>query len=1191
MAQLAIAVGGLGIGAAFGAPGLGLAAGELLGGLLFPTKQKAEPHTADLSYTASTYGNPVQRCYGTARMAGNVIWAPNPPIREVSNKQKTTIGGKGGLGTSKTTTYSYYASFAVAFAAGEADDILRIWADTKLIFDKRNTGTTVKDGVKFNFYPGSETQLQDGIIVADKGIDNTPAYRGLCYIVFDNLPLEDFGNRIPNITAELTYNFVESADYVIYQVNSGDPIVPSNTFKSYDAGRKMLYLPGNSATDFALHRYRVPDMLEDLWATATEMGELFPLITWSNVSNFPNFIAADPFTGYLVARKGGSTLQQNAILKIDPNSLRILEGFPSDMSAGGSNTNSTTKFQYLKRASFVTMNGSPSMRTFLLTTSESSFVGILDLADMSYVWGAAQQTTGSAGYPVVGQNNGFTANIYWMSQTSSHFYVSSIGLTSVAVFNDGASYGMTDTDLQLLYTYTIADLVTAGATGATAIDMSSPESYPMNWQYDPDQEALIGLIVLDSGIYAMAIDIATGDILWLTLLATQTTNVYGNDGQTSYALDLSRTQFYPALTWDLVDDADDGHVFYYLDKFNGQIVRQRRMDTFVDPAADTAEMFAYDIDLDAFVTGVNGTDITGKPGLFWLNRGDHQSVTLDSIVSDICGQVGLDSSDIDVTDLASTEVTGFLINAVSTARDALTPLMQAYFFDGIEEDYQLKFKLRGQSSVATVSQADLGADNNGDFWPEQRAQEQELPMRTLVKYTSFTRDYQVGSQSAKRAVSPFPTMHSVNTTTTELPIVMEAPEAKQIAEKLLYNAWLGRSTYTAILSWEFSYLSAGDVITVDLDDGSIFSARITKIEVGADWTLAVTFAAEQTALYSSNATADENFDPPVFDNTGSRSNLVVHNIPLVSDLHDSGRTSSIIYMQASPLSGNADAWPGTTVYFSRDNINWLFGTRLLESMTFGTSVGTLGAPVSPFATDVVNTITIWPTFGGENLASITSDELLDGALNMMLIGDEIINFQNVTDNGDGSFTLDTFLRGRRGTDTVAGSHSPNEAWYIIENGATDAIQIAIGDIGNPMYFKAVATGRTLEESTTITMTPTGEDLKPYAPVNVTRTADTPGAGDITLEWERRTRINGNLMDGSGSVPLNEDSESYSIDILSGDGGSVLRTLTASTTSVVYEAADVVTDFGSPPATLYLRIYQISAQVGRGKSYQFALPIA
>src|SRR5690606_10671722 len=50
---------------------------------------------------------------------------------------------------------------------------------------------------------GGEDQLPDPLIEAKEGAGEAPAYRGLCYLVFERLPLEQFGNRLPQISAEV----------------------------------------------------------------------------------------------------------------------------------------------------------------------------------------------------------------------------------------------------------------------------------------------------------------------------------------------------------------------------------------------------------------------------------------------------------------------------------------------------------------------------------------------------------------------------------------------------------------------------------------------------------------------------------------------------------------------------------------------------------------------------------------------------------------------------------------------------------------------------------------------------------------------------------------------------------------------------------------------------------------------------
>jgi hypothetical protein len=63
------------------------------------------------------------------------------------------------------------------------------------------------------------------------------------------------------------------------------------------------------------------------------------------------------------------------------------------------------------------------------------------------------------------------------------------------------------------------------------------------------------------------------------------------------------------------------------------------------------------------------------------------------------------------------------------------------------------------------------------------------------------------------------------------------------------------------------------------------------------------------------------------------------------------------------------------------------------------------------------------------------------------------------------------------------------------------------------------------------------------------------------------------------VPLGEESEAYQVEILDGDA-VVRRTITTSPV-LVYSAAEQASDFGDSPASLGLRICQVSATLGPG----------
>ena len=207
MATLVLGVAGAAIGGSIGGTILGVSAatiggfiGSTMGSVvdswiissLAPIQRIEGPRLDSLRITSSTEGAVVPRLYGRMRIGGNIIWATD--FRE-ETRTTTQGGGKGGGGGKvKTTEYLYYASFAVALCEGPITGIGRIWADGKLM----DTA-----GITWRWYPGDETQTADPFISAKMGATNTPAYRGTAYVVFEELSLTDYGNRLPQLSFEV----------------------------------------------------------------------------------------------------------------------------------------------------------------------------------------------------------------------------------------------------------------------------------------------------------------------------------------------------------------------------------------------------------------------------------------------------------------------------------------------------------------------------------------------------------------------------------------------------------------------------------------------------------------------------------------------------------------------------------------------------------------------------------------------------------------------------------------------------------------------------------------------------------------------------------------------------------------------------------------------------------------------------
>mgnify|MGYP000266952292 CR=1 FL=1 len=146
----------------------------------------------------------------------------------------------------------------------------------------------------------------------------------------------------------------------------------------------------------------------------------------------------------------------------------------------------------------------------------------------------------------------------------------------------------------------------------------------------------------------------------------------------------------------------------------------------------------------------------------------------------------------------------------------------------------------------------------------------------------------------------------------------------------------------------------------------------------------------------------------------------------------------------------------------------------------------------------------------------------------------------------------------------------------------------LGELGVPRQYRAITYGLALDSQPSTAFTAAGMALKPLSPVNFKRSALN---GNSTLTWDRRSRLSGEFPD-STDIPLGEAAELYYVDIYSDSGFTlVVRTLQTDEPTATYTLAQQSVDFGSYQATLYLRIYQVSALVGRGVPLEVTSTVA
>ena len=234
MATVVLSAVGAAVGSSFGGAVFGLSGmviGRAIGGTLGQVidqrlmggsggSQTIEgPRIERLRVTGASEGSPVPLVWGRVRLGGQVIWSS-----DFLERRRTSGGGGGGKNRPprpRVTEYSYSISLAVALCEGPILGIGRIWADGREI---------APADLSLRLYTGSDDQLPDPLIETIEGAGRVPAYRGIAYVVIEDLELGEYGNRVPQLSFEVirgvandtAQGFAEHVQAVALMPGSGD---------------------------------------------------------------------------------------------------------------------------------------------------------------------------------------------------------------------------------------------------------------------------------------------------------------------------------------------------------------------------------------------------------------------------------------------------------------------------------------------------------------------------------------------------------------------------------------------------------------------------------------------------------------------------------------------------------------------------------------------------------------------------------------------------------------------------------------------------------------------------------------------------------------------------------------------------------------------------------------------------------
>ncbi|MBS0472359.1 MAG: glycoside hydrolase/phage tail family protein [Proteobacteria bacterium] len=1280
----------LGTGAFLGITGaqLGGAIGAFIGteidAALSPGTHRTGPRLADTSLQASLEGAPIPRLYGRVRVAGQVIWASR--YRETQSTSSSG-GGKGIFGPpASETDYLYSISFAVGLCT-KATRIGRIWADGNLLDPS---------GYTLRFHDGRETQDPDPLIESIEGADNAPAFRGLAYIVFEDMPLAAFGNRIPQLQFEIFHNLAAADPDALENRLTGVALIPgagefvyADTIESDDDGEGGT-LPLNVHN--AAGTSDIDASLDDLTALAPNMAAASLVLGWFGSDLRAGACTVKPGVELASRKTYPDTWRVNGIARADAHLVSQLDsrpaygGTPSDASVVEAIRNLKTRGLAAMLCPFVFMDiasGNTLTDPYTGAASQPAYPwrGRITCSPApgapGSVDGTATATTqvnaffGSAtaaDFTVDGESVSWSGGSDWgFRRMALHYALLAVAAGGVDAFLIGSEFrGLTQIRDDTGAYPAVAALKALAADLRAILGSSVKLGYAADWSEYANHQTGGGEVFFhldplwsDSNIDFVGIDNylpladwrdGTGHLDYdpsgptaIHDLDYLTSNIRGGEDYDWYyasdadraaqtrtpitdgagkpwvwrAKDLwnwwsnthydrpggsesatptgwiagSKPVWFTELGCPAIDKgANQPNVFvdpkssesalpYYSNGERDDLMQRRFLEAHLGFWADSANnpaatlysgrmvgnIFVWCWDARPYPYFPARADVWGDAANWrlghWLN-GRLGVVPLDGLVEEIASETP--SAAIDTGALDGL-VTGFAVTDTMSARDALAPLALAFHFDAVESQGVMRCVPRGRPDPQTLNEDDLViAENETAAFALTRAQETDLPNVSRIAYIDAEADYRQASAEARRT-----TVLSARVSSSSLPLVMDQGQAIGIGTRLLQDAWVMREGAHFALPPSRIACDPTDEILLAAG-GRTHRLRLTQIDdAGAR---SIDAVATDPSLYEP-LTGPSRAPGQVQTLTQSgRAALVFLDLPLLTG-------SEIAW--APHVAAYASPWPGSVqVMKSPSDSGFALSRTLTRAAVIGrTTADFYSGPL--WRWDMVNTLAIRLWSG--TLASADDLAVLGGA-NALAVqnadgGWEVLQFATATLTAPKEWSLTRLLRGQAGSEGAMRAPVAAGAPVVLLDGALAQLDLDLSEATLPFHYAWGPAGKPLSDASWQTAEEqfVAIGLRPYAPVQL---AAARSGGDVVLSWIRRTRIGGDSWDQT-DVPLGEDSEAYEVDILDSSDG-VLRTLSSSTSSLTYTAAQIATDFPSGlPSPLRFIVYQLSPAYGRG----------
>jgi hypothetical protein len=452
-----------------------------------------------------------------------------------------------------------------------------------------------------------------------------------------------------------------------------------------------------------------------------------------------------------------------------------------------------------------------------------------------------------------------------------------------------------------------------------------------------------------------------------------------------------------------------------------------------------------------------------------------------------------------------------------------------------------------------------------------RVPDQDLPAEAVLAFRDPFAEYQAASARSVRLGAGGQRQGSIG-----FPGVLEQSEADGLLSDWIQRKWRQRERATFVVAPSQTALAPGAILSLP---GAASGMRflVDEVEEGLVKTVSAREIAGSAAARRRPAKPAGSAPAPIY----GKPQAIFLDLPLVTGAEERDQLRAALW---------TTPWKSQALYASPETT----GFTLRGVVSTPAFLGKLAAPLAPGfpgRIDRANAIAV-DLHSGE-LSSVSRAQLLNGANAGAIRSSsgawEIVQFETAEEIAPSTWRLTGLLRGQLGTDDAMAAGAAAGADFVLLDEAVKPAGLLASEIGLTLNWRAGPTGQDFSAATFAEQAVTGglRARMPLSPVHLR--ARRLAGGDLLVSWMRRGRIDADSWDGD-DIPIGEESEAYRVEI-SATPGARLRSVTVTTQSWTYPAAEIAADFPVLPATAFVDIRQMSATVGAGIAARLEVALA